>query len=253
MSMKRIDSGKRIRVYLMVGVVIQIISTALFFVSYFKMRESSKSNIMQFTDTHMTQLQKDFSENRIFIENELLSDPDTRLLFHKTGLEYVKAIGELQTYFRIAAQTNDNRYFFFVYDQKTERFIELTRVSIPFSAYRKIRPELTRVIRSGVQNGLWTLNDADGQRFVQSSWTYGDFTLGVWGYEKTLLENVSHLDYGKNGGASFVLKQAAEENKGPKFFKRTLTYDFSFSDIDADFSAEFTLDQHLFFRSLFWI
>ena len=108
--MKKNDSGSRIRLYLAIGLIIQIVSGVIFIASYVKLHDVTRNNIMQFTDAYMNQVQMDFSENRLYIENELLSDPETRNLFRKHGIAYVNAIGELQTRFRIAAQTNDNRY-----------------------------------------------------------------------------------------------------------------------------------------------
>ena len=250
--MKKNDSGSRIRLYLAIGLIIQIVSGVIFIASYVKLRDVTRNNIMQFTDAYMNQVQMDFSENRLYIENELLSDPETRNLFRKHGIAYVNAIGELQTRFRIAAQTNDNRYHFYTCDRNSGLFIELSRVTLPFFVYRKIRPALKSVVRQGVRNGQWTLCDAEGVRFVQASWTYGDFVLGVWCYEEDLLDYVSNLDYGKNGGASLVLKNDVNRKEN-SFFSRTLTYRFTFPGADTNFDARFLINQTISSRNLFWL
>ena len=250
--MKKNDSGSRIRLYLAIGLIIQIVSGVIFIASYVKLRDVTRNNIMQFTDAYMNQVQMDFSENRLYIENELLSDPETRNLFRKHGIAYVNAIGELQTRFRIAAQTNDNRYHFYTCDRDSGLFIELSRVTLPFSIFRKIRPELMAAADRRVRNGKWILRDAGGVRFVQASWIYGDFVLGVWCYEEDLLDYVSELDYGKDGGASLVLKSEKSYEK-KSFFSRTLAYRFTFPGADTDFDVRFVVNQTISSRSLFWL
>lgn len=235
---------EHIRQFLALSIAVQCLSAMVFLYSYQSLQRTARDNVLQFTENYVEGISEQLSRNNAYMEQSIVLSDNYRTMFHQQNdMDMIDKLAELQVTYRLLKEISMNEYNFFVYEKEEEKYVELTSVGLPFSSYRKIRPDIIEEIGSEPKNGEWYLMDTEGGRVVISIWTYGNFVLGGWICEEDLLADIKSLDWGYNGGVALIYKESDQKRSCTGFGTYTVYYEIEGCSANFIMQAEIDINR----------
>ena len=175
---RRIYSGK-LKTLVLISIMVQAAGLLLFLMSFSQQQKISREAS-----------ERSFENGTRILENEMawctgcLDDLTTRIIKYisldqHSDLERIHRLGEMRDYFYMLRNISERDYNFFLYNEDTGVYLNLTTVQVPFTISHPIQEQLKGAFDNAL-SGVWTLQSAGGPSFVACVYRRADFRMGVW-------------------------------------------------------------------------
>lgn len=186
-------SPTNIRKVLSICIIILCICTTLTTISTVKLRSKSSEAVRQYADVFISKLSDELNRNNSFLESTIFTS-NYRNMYYEQDMVWVEQTRSLMQSYKLLNDCSLNRYNFFAYNTKLDKFLEITAVSMPFSEYRNVRNAIKDLARGKINTGRYTLQEMPGgHRTILVMWAYEEFVCGCWITEDQFLAGLGHL------------------------------------------------------------
>lgn len=234
--------ANHIRLILTVSIVVQCCCVMIFLYSYSRLQEIAEKNIMQFADRFVEKVTDDLNRNTTYMGQTILGSSDYRTMFRQNELDFIGRISDLQVTYKLLSEFSENNYNFFAYDRVSGKFVELTTVRMQFSEYRRIKPEIVRLITDQNLKSTWHLMELEDTKIIIGGYCYGDFVIGSWIDEDSFLSGMNMLDYGSNGSISLFYQDQEMSETRIKRKAQSAVIRYDLAKCSTDFGIQIVLD-----------